>query len=65
MTGRTSTYAEAIRGQVAMLSRCDGFIECTKIEIFRPCDQNVNERGNNSGHEPFHFLVSKTITTLY
>lgn len=36
MTGRASTYDEYIRGHGELLSRCVGFIYCTKIEMWSP-----------------------------
>jgi nuclease HARBI1 len=55
-------YSRAL-GEVAPLSNCVGFIDCTKIQISRPGGPSANQRALFSGHKRYHCFSYQTITT--
>lgn len=45
------------------LSNCFGFIDYTKVQMYRPEGSGRDQRACYSGHKRFHCLVYQTITT--
>lgn len=63
MASRAHMYAQNIRGAGAMLPRCVGFIDVTKVLICRPGGPNQIQQSVYSGHKRVHCLLFCTVTT--
>lgn len=63
MYGRATMYAQKIRAAGAMLPKCVGYIDMTKIEVCRPSGDNVLQQAVYSRHKRFHCLLFCTVAS--